>query len=197
MTSRRAAAAIAGHRGDGTRARAALADPDGSVRAAAYGALVRLGACGPSDVTRAIRDPDPGVRRTICELAGRIGRGPFARLLDDDVPEVIEAAAFATGEIADRRAVPRLVVLATSHPDALVRESAVAALGAIGDVRGKPAVLAALGDAAYIRRRAVAALAAFTGPDVDAALLACGTDRDWQVRQAAEDVIGAARPPVS
>jgi HEAT repeat protein len=40
-----------------------------------------------------------------------------------------------------------------------------------------------------VRRRAVLALAPFEGPEVDAALQAATTDRDWQVRQAAEDLM--------
>jgi HEAT repeat protein len=64
----------------------------------------------------------------------------------------------------------------------------VAALGAIGDPAGLPAVLAATRDRPAVRRRAVLALAPFDGPDVDAALERALTDRDWQVRQAAEDV---------
>jgi len=39
-----------------------------------------------------------------------------------------------------------------------------------------------------VRRRAVLALAPFEGPEVDAALTRALDDRDWQVRQAAEDV---------
>ena len=74
--------------------------------------------------------------------------------------------------------------------DALVREAAVAALGAIGDEAGRAAILAALDDKATVRRRAVLALAPFEGPDVDAALAAAREDRDWQVRQAAEDLSG-------
>jgi len=66
----------------------------------------------------------------------------------------------------------------------------VAAIGAIGDPVGLPAVLAALGERATIRRRAVVALAAFDGPEVDAALARALTDRDRQVRQAAEDLLG-------
>jgi hypothetical protein len=46
-----------------------------------------------------------------------------------------------------------------------------------------------------VRRRAVLALAPFTGPAVDAALAAALQDRDWQVRQAAEDLTGT--PPAS
>jgi len=47
--------------------------------------------------------------------------------------------------------------------------------------------LAATTDKATVRRRAVIALAPFEGPEVDAALEIARTDRDWQVRQAAED----------
>ncbi|MGA9078373.1 MAG: HEAT repeat domain-containing protein, partial [Acidimicrobiales bacterium] len=52
------------------------------------------------------------------------------------------------------------------------------------------AVLAALGDVPAVRRRAVVALAAFTGDDVEAALRGRLSDRDWQVRAAAETVLG-------
>jgi HEAT repeat protein len=71
-----------------------------------------------------------------------------------------------------------------------VREAAVAALGAIGDERGLPAILHGCSDKPAIRRRAVLALAPFDGPDVDAALKSALDDRDWQVRQAAEDLLG-------
>ena len=71
-----------------------------------------------------------------------------------------------------------------------MREAAVAALGALGDPEGLPAVLAACSDKPAIRRRAVLALAAFDGPEVDAALHAAQTDKDWQTRQAAEDLLG-------
>ena len=80
---------------------------------------------------------------------------------------------------------------ARSHPDALVRESAVAALGAIGDPAGLDAILAGCADRPAIRRRAVLALAPFSGPAVDAALAAALVDPDWQVRQAAEDLSNA------
>ena len=65
----------------------------------------------------------------------------------------------------------------------------MAALGAIGDPAGLPAVLAALDDKPAVRRRAAVALAAFDGPSVDAALHRCLEDRDWQVRQVAEDLL--------
>jgi hypothetical protein len=37
------------------------------------------------------------------------------------------------------------------------------------------------------------ALAPFDGPEVDAAIAAALDDRDWQVRQAADDLIRAAQ----
>ena len=85
--------------------------------------------------------------------------------------------------------VARLIELAGDHEDALCREAAVAALGAIGADCGLPAILAATHDKATVRRRAIIALAPFDGPEVDAALEAARTDRDWQVRQAAEDLL--------
>ena len=68
----------------------------------------------------------------------------------------------------------------------------MAALGAIGHNDGLGAVLRATTDKATVRRRAVIALAAFEGPDVEAALSTARHDRDWQVRQAAEDLSGDA-----
>jgi HEAT repeat protein len=63
----------------------------------------------------------------------------------------------------------------------------VAALGSIGDPAGLPAILRALEDRPAVRRRAVIALAPFDGEEVTGALEKALTDRDWQVRQAAED----------
>ena len=68
------------------------------------------------------------------------------------------------------------------------REAAVAALGAIGDERGLAAILHGTTDKPAIRRRAVIALTPFDGPEVDAALERALSDRDWQVRQAAEEL---------
>ncbi len=76
-----------------------------------------------------------------------------------------------------------------NHPDALVREAAVAALGCIGTPSAKAPILHAIGDKATVRRRAVIALASFEGADVEAVLSQATTDRDWQVRQAAEDLL--------
>jgi len=117
-------------------------------------------------------------------------------LLDDPDPVVAETAAWAAGERTppESGAAEALAALATTHAEHLVREAAVAALGAIGDPVGLPAVLAALSERATIRRRAVVALAAFEGPEVEAALQRALDDRDRQVRQTAEDLVSPAEP---
>src|SRR5438874_410065 len=70
-----------------------------------------------------------------------------------------------------------------------VRATALGALGAIGDEAGLPAILAATSDRPAVRRRATLALAPFEGPEVQATLERALQDRDWQVRQAAEDLL--------
>ena len=191
--ARRRAVATAGHQGDAARARAGLADEDGRVRATAIGALERLGQLGADDLAAALVDPDATVqRRAIEACAARPGDEPpslLPRLADDD-PALVEVAAWASGERQppEPGVVEVLVRLVEDHPDALVREAAVAALGAIGHEGGRAAILDALGDKATVRRRAVLALAPFEGADVEAALTAAREDRDWQVRQAAEDL---------
>jgi HEAT repeat protein len=193
--ARRRAAALAGHEGDDPAARAALADPEPSVRVTAIGALERLGTLGAADLEGALADRAGVVRRRACEaIARRPGGEPPSLLgvLAEEDSELVEVAAWASGERQppEPGVVPVLSGLVTDHPDALVREAAVAALGAIGDHAGLPAVLAALDDKATVRRRAVLALAPFEGTEVDAALAKAREDRDWQVRQAAEDLSG-------
>lgn len=113
-------------------------------------------------------------------------------LLGDDDPTVAEIAAFALGELPDGspRRVEELAQVATGHQDSLCREAAVAALGSVGDPAGLAAVLTACGDRATVRRRAVLALAAFDGDEVTLMLESLTGDRDLQVSQAAEDLLG-------
>jgi HEAT repeat protein len=172
------------------------ADPAAQVRVAALGALVRRArrTLARDAWLVAASDEHAALRRRAAELAPALGRNVPLRalrtLLADDDGLVAEAAAFALGERAhgSTRAVDELARAATTHADPLVREAAVAALGALGDDRGLPAILQACTDKPAIRRRAVLALAAFDGEDVEAALDTALADNDWQVRQAAEDL---------
>jgi hypothetical protein len=208
--ARRRATAIAGHTGDEQAARAALRDPAHEVRAAALGALARIGVLEPFEVSAALADAAPEVRRRACDLAGRLRMvelaPQLAEALADEAPGVVEAACYALGELEEMgedelmtgapgnavgaAALDALEVTATGHAEPLCREAAVAALGSLRAPGGLPAVLAALDDKPAVRRRAVVALAGFDGPEVDAALAKAAGDRDWQVRQAAEDLLG-------
>ena len=198
---RRRRAAIAGHTDDAATARELLTDPDATVRATALGALNRLRVLTADELLAAFTDASPSLRRRACDEATRWQGGtddplPLAvaealglRLFDDD-PTVIEVACWASGDRppAPTTTIDRLIELSEHHDDALVREAAVAALGALGDERGLPAILRATEDRATVRRRAVLALAPFDTPEADAAIERARTDRDWQVRQAAEDL---------
>jgi HEAT repeat protein len=201
QTRRRREAALAGHRGDVTTAATLLADDDPVVRATALRALARASAIEIGVLVTQANDPAPTMRTAVAGVvaATRGGTEPEDTALDDVLlllladtdATVVEIAAWAAGE-RERAVDPvieRLAELTTGHDAALVREAAVAALGAIGDRRGLGAILAATTDKATVRRRAVLALAPFDGPDVHSALERALDDRDWQVRQAAEDLI--------
>ena len=145
-----------------------------------------------TDVINALQDEAAEVRRTACELATRLPSAEFIPLLDDQDPRVVEACAFALGEREIREAVPSLMRVARDHDDPLCRETAIAALGSIGDNRSRETVINALNDSVQIRRRALIALANFSGDDVREAIRNRLNDRDWQVRQAAEDLLGVS-----
>jgi hypothetical protein len=151
-----------------------------------------------------------GARSSDATTQQAVSDGALLVLLVDEDDMVVEVAAFALGELclADEpngaggdggdgtdggEAAPRRVValaeVATDHRDALCREAAVAALGAIGHPAGLPAVLTGCGDRASVRRRAVLALSAFEDERVTKMLEKLSTDRDLQVSQAAVDLL--------
>ena len=191
MTSRWREIAVAGHTGDAVAARGALTDDDPVARELALGATLRMGLLTDADLCAALTDPAPSVRRRAAMLAGQRRGVSLRAALDDPDVTVVEAAAWACGEqevVADE-VLDVLIDLGVTSRDALVREACAAALGAIGDPRGLPTILHACTDKPAVRRRAVLALAPFDGDAVDAALQAALADRDWQVRQAAEDLL--------
>jgi HEAT repeat protein len=190
-SARRREVAAAGHRGDADVARAHLDDPDPGVREVAVGAAHRCGALHSTALEAALRDPDARVRRRALEVAATRVDVSVLPLLDDPDASVVEMAAWACGERspAETGAVAALSQIAVEAEDPLCREAAVAALGAIGDPAGLHAILHGCRDKPAVRRRAVLALAPFDGPDVRSALDVARQDRDWQVRQAAEDLL--------
>lgn len=196
---RRRHAVLAGY-GAGGDARLLLRDPDPTVRAAALGALERQGALDDETLVVALGDPAAGVRRRACTLVGRRRRSPapdagvverVVALMDDDDPSVVELVAWVIGELGapDGAGVAELCRVAGGHQSALCREAAVAALGAVGAPETLPVVLGALEDTVNIRRRAAVALAAFDDPRATEGLRRCLGDRDWQTRQAAEELL--------
>lgn len=197
MNDRWRAVVEAGHGGgddDVAIARAAMTDTDDAVRELALGALERLGHLTDDDLVEALGDHAAPVRRRAVELIARRPSIDLLSALDDTDPIVVEHAAWACGEheVVSDQILERLISLAGSSDVALVREAAVAALGAIGDVRGLPAIIAGCSDQPAVRRRAVLALAPFEGDQVEATIEQALVDRDWQVRQAAEDLRRAA-----
>jgi len=167
-----------------------LASPVARQRILALRGAVRQGLVTNADWRTAMDDADVGVRR---EALNQIAHAEIddeevvaaliERLSDDDAL-VVDGAIFALGEHLVVGAVDQMCVIAMSHSDARCRESAIAALGAIGDDRARPAILGALEDKPPVRRRAIVALSNFEGPDIDEALERASTDRDWQVRAA-------------
>lgn len=194
VMARRRAAAQAGFLDDPTTALAALGDPDASVRIAGLRSADRLDELDTDRLVTMLADPVPAVRIAALDIAAHRHDPDIVGLLDDPEPAVVEMAAWACGERDGDPQPPtlRLAQLATEHDDPLVRESAVAAIGALGDKLGLPAVLEATTDKPAVRRRAVLALAAFEGPEVDAAWERARTDRDRQVRDAVDELLGPA-----
>ena len=167
-----------------------LRSPLARRRILALRGVVRQNLVASDDWRLALADPDVDVRR---EALNQIAHAQIEDdaiyvalmdLLNDVDALVVDGAVFALGEHLFVGAVDQMCAIATNHEDARCRESAIAALGAIGDDRARPAILAALDDKPPVRRRAIVALSNFEGPDIDEALTRASEDRDWQVRAA-------------
>lgn len=172
----------------------AFESDDPQIRVIALSGLHKCGALTPRHVALALTDPERVVRHRLAAIGAHDSRVNLLHLLADGDYAVAETAAWALGEregVTDTE-MQALIASATGHPEPLVRESCVAALGSLGDERGLPAILHACGDKPAVRRRAVISLAPFDSPESTAALRNALTDRDWQVRQAAEDLLAAA-----
>ena len=168
-----------------------LSDPDPKVRATSVSVLSENGVLDNELGCVAARDPHPIVRSSVAKSAAQLYSLPISELLHDSDFTVVEVACWAAGERGDRQdgTVSVLSNIALHHEDSLCREAAVAALGAIGNADGLNSILKATTDVATVRRRAVLALASFDNPAVTKVLENALEDRDWQVRQAAEDLL--------
>ncbi len=182
---------MAGHTDDLQTALAGLEDTDHAVRAAALRSLERLGALNAATLLRATGDPGVPVRLTAIELAASRPEIDVTNLLEDHDESVVEQAAWCCGERPDdHRPVAGLVKLAREHTNPLVREAAVASLGALGSPDGRSTILGAMHDKPAIRRRAVIAMAGLDGPDITEAIDHARHDRDRQVRDTVADLWG-------
>lgn len=172
----------------------ALDSPDPTIRRLAVAAAVADPGLHPQLVAMLRNDPEPLVRRECAETLGLSAledHTPLLKALEDTEPQVREAAVTALGELESAAAAEDLLVLADNDPNNLVREAAVAALGAIGDVAAVPTLLELIRSGPpQVRRRCVAALTVFDGPEVEAALRSAAGDRNPMVREAAEMVVG-------
>ena len=145
-------------------------DRDDRVRETAIRALHGLSALDQPSLDAAALDESPRVRRALADVGATDHRVNVATLIGDADSSVCEVACWAAGERGEATAalIELLASVTTGHADPLCRESAVAALGAIGSELGLGAILSATSDKATVRRRAVLALAPFDSPEVTA-----------------------------
>ena len=176
--------------GDLSLAREFFSDGDPRVRASSIAVLSENDELDESLIALGLSDGHPLVRMSMARAAAQNSSISVLTLLSDEDPAVVEIACWAAGEQTEHgdSLIEALSGIVLEHEDALCRESAVAALGALADVRGLESILKATKDIATVRRRAVIALAPFDGQAVTDALQFALSDRDWQVRQAAEDL---------
>jgi HEAT repeat protein len=181
---------LAGASGDVEVLDRASRSADPVLRILSLGSRHRCGLLTVEALQAACTDLDRDVRCRAVELA--IGTDlELVSMLEDPDDLVVETVAWVLGEREDDRAttVAALVAVGMDHPVPICREAAIASLGAIGHPDGLPAIFAGLTDKPPVRRRSVLALAPFDGPEVTEALERALTDRDRQVRQAAEDLL--------
>ncbi len=176
--------------GDYSHAVECLQHPEPKVRATAFTILGAERKLDLELLEAALLDTSSEVRRAFAHLISTNHEIPAVRFLLDEDPSIVEIACWAIGERGEAAGeiLEVLKEITESHSDSLCRESAVAALGALGNREALGSILKAVDDIATVRRRAVLALSPFDGPEVESAITKALEDRDWQVRQAAEDI---------
>lgn len=182
---------LASHEGNTELLCTAFAHDNHHIRSLALHALLKNNMLIDEQIRSAEVDPSRLVRHRLAQLGAVEPRVNLSILLHDVDFAVAETAAWSLGERVDVTPEEFALLLegGAHHDHAIVRESCIAALGAIGDPRAVPVILEGCNDKPAVRRRAILALAPFDGPEVTAALEKALLDRDWQVRQAAEDLL--------
>jgi len=182
---------LASHEGNVELLCAAFTHTNDHIRSLALHGLLKNDALTDEHIRHAEVDPARLVRHRLAQLGALEPRINLSILLHDVDFAVAETAAWSLWERVDVTPgeFDLLVEGGADHDHAIVRESCIAALGAIGDPRAVPVILQGCNDKPAVRRRAILALAPFDGPEITAALEKALLDRDWQVRQAAEDLL--------
>ncbi|MEI8160329.1 MAG: HEAT repeat domain-containing protein [Actinomycetes bacterium] len=182
---------LASHEGNSELLRAAFTHANDHIRSLALHGLLKNNVLTDEHIRRAEVDSSRLVRHRLAQLGAVEPRINLSILLHDVDFAVAETAAWSLGERVDVTPEEFALLLegGADHDHAIVRESCIAALGAIGDPRAVPIILQGCTDKPAVRRRAILALAPFDGPEVTTALEKALLDRDWQVRQAAEDLL--------
>jgi len=182
---------LASHEGNTELLFTAFANDNDHIRSLALHGLLKNNVLIEEHIRCAEVDPSRLVRHRLAQLGAVEPRVNLSILLHDVDFAVAETAAWSLGERVDVTPEEFALLLegGAHHDHAIVRESCIAALGAIGDPRAVPVILEGCNDKPAVRRRAILALAPFDGPEVTAALEKALLDRDWQVRQAAEDLL--------
>lgn len=166
-----------------------LSDEDPRVRASSLTTLNKLGKLTDTTLSEMLADPSSLVRRRGCEISAQYRKVSLVSMLADTNSYVVEMALWAEGEREEPTNIEIISKIASDHSESFVREAAIAALGAIGDERSIDVILSAMNDRPNIRRRAVVAMASYDDQRVTDALRQACRDRDWQVRQIAEDLL--------
>ncbi|NNN21824.1 MAG: HEAT repeat domain-containing protein [Acidimicrobiales bacterium] len=100
--------------------------------------------------------------------------------------------------LADNSLVEAAIEICNTHKDPRCIEAAVASLGVFGSkgvsVGLDTVILVAQDGVPATRRRAILALSGFDDPKIEPVLEKALLDKDWQVRQCAEDILGAFNP---
>ena len=182
---------LASHKGNAELLCTAFAHDNHHIRSLALHGLLKNNVLTDEQVRSAEVDPSRLVRHRLAQLGAVEPRINLSILLHDVYFAVAETAAWSLGERVDVTPDEFALLLegGAHHDHAIVRESCIAALGAIGNPRAVPVIMEGSNDKPAVRRRAILALAPFDGPEVTAALEKALLDRDWQVRQAAEDLL--------